>query len=289
MIDEARRRGRPDRRRRGAVLAAVLAGSALALVVAACSADDGASNVDTGDDGGDDAGGGADRLAGTEWVLVLDESDLGAPNDVEVLLSFDDATGYSASAECNSIGGRYSVEGSSITFEAGAMTEMGCPPPLNEVELEYVALLGAMAEVEVGDGRLTLTGDGASLVYDEREPPPAAEPAALEGEWLVSSIASGDAVSSVLGEPSLTFLGDGAFEARLGCNEASGDYVAGDGDLDIVQVFSTVARCLDDAQAEQEEQISERLLSVERFRPTRSGIDLLDGDGNLLLQLTPAP
>jgi heat shock protein HslJ len=87
---------------------------------------------------------------------------------------------------------------------------------------------------------LTLSGSGADLVYELL---PEVPDAALQGtEWVLESLITGDAASSVRGEPWLKLSADGTLSGSTGCREFGGEYsIVGD------QVVTTTLHTTDQA------------------------------------------
>ena len=145
------------------------------------------------------------------------------PAGAVVTLVFEDGQA-SGRAACNSYGGAYDAgDDGSLSFEGFAVTQMACEPELMTLESAYLEALGTVTGFAV-DGKLTLHGDGIDLTFDE-EVPPVALP--LVGTtWTLTTIASGDAVSSVLNGTEVTaeFTADGTVSGSAGCNRYSGSY-----------------------------------------------------------------
>lgn len=84
---------------------------------------------------------------GVDWQLV-GYSDGGGlqtvPWYVEASLRLEDgqATG---SAGCNGFGGSYELDGLTLTFSESRMTTMGCPEPIDEIEVAYLSSLESVA------------------------------------------------------------------------------------------------------------------------------------------------
>jgi heat shock protein HslJ len=244
----------------------------LALVACADTGDGSGSGTDPGD------------LLGVVWTLdrssmagLVDE----VPSGATITLSFEDGQA-SGRAACNSYGGAYDAgDDGSLSFEGFAVTEMGCEPPLMTLESAYLDALGAVTGFRV-DGKLTLHGDGVDLTFDE-EVPPVALP--LVGTtWTLTTIASGDAVSSVLMGTEVTtgFTADGTVSGSAGCNRYSGSYTWTGDQLSFSPLASTKMACADEVMA-QETVFLAAMEQVASYGIEGSQLRLLDDSGALLL------
>ena len=247
----------------------------IALALVACA--------NTGDGSGS-AGTDPAALMGHGWTLdrasmasLVDEVPAGAI----VTLEFEDGQA-SGRAACNSYGGAYDAgDDGSLSFEGFAVTEMGCEPELMTLESAYLEALGTITGFAV-DGKLTLHGDGMDLTFDE-EVPPVALP--LVGTtWTLTTIASGDAVSSVLNGTEVTaeFTADATVSGSGGCNRYSGSYTWTDDQLSFSALASTKMACADDVMA-QESAFFASMEQVASFAIEGSQLTLSDASGALLL------
>jgi heat shock protein HslJ len=172
--------------------------------------------------------GGAPRplVAGTRIRLDFRASDLGA------------------SAGCNSIGGTYKIDGGSLVFESGAMTDMGCDAERAAQDQWLIKLLGSRPTVRLAGDELTLVSDATTVTLRDRR---VVEPdVALVGPtWTVVSLMDGDAVSSVPGTAvaTIVFAGDGSLTLHAGCNQGGATWVATGGGLQIAAIVLTKKAC----------------------------------------------
>jgi len=190
----------------------------------------------------------ANDIAGT-WVLDHGYGPSGqveVPDGWRVTLVFDE-TGVHGQA-CNMYGGSYTLDGSKIAFSEMSMTEMACQEPMMTVESAYHAALGAVATVARTGDRLTLTGDGAELVFTLA--PPVPDAALLGTRWLLETLFAGEAASSVQGLGWLQLDADGALTGSTGCRDLSGSYVIS-GDQVVVTDLRADGSC-DAALAQQD-------------------------------------
>ncbi len=173
-----------------------------------------------------DAGGSAD-VDGRTFLstdVIQDGDELPLVDGTQIRLAFADDQ-LSANAGCNTIGGTYSTDGETLAFTGGGMTEMGCDPDLHAQDDWLIEFLGSNPEMALDGDELTLTSGGVTMTLVDRE---VADPdLPLVGTtWTVTSIISGDAVSTVPegAEATFEFADDGTVSVDTGCNTGSGSY-----------------------------------------------------------------
>lgn len=84
-------------------------------------------------------------------------------------IAFGDDGRYTGRADCNSMGGAYTVTGSSISIQPGPSTLMACPPgSLGDEFLSYLLRAAAFSFTENGELLLELPGDGGTLRFAAR-------------------------------------------------------------------------------------------------------------------------
>lgn len=151
-----------------------------------------------------------------------------------------------ASAGCNSIGGTYRVEGTTLVFEGGGMTEMGCDPERHAQDEWLSQLLGSRPTMTLSGNELTLTSGTTVVELLDRE---VAQPDLdLVGPlWTVDSIITGDAVASAPGGAiaTLRFNADGTVEVSSGCNSGGGLYEVNAGTITFSDLVTTEMACTD--------------------------------------------
>lgn len=242
------------------------------------------SCADAGDGGGTGNSTGASDLLGVVWAM--DRSSMAdlvdhVPSDAAITITFEDGQA-SGRAACNSYSGAYDADDDgSLSFEGFAVTEMACDPELMALESAYLEALATVTGFRV-DGTLTLHGDGVDLTFDE-EVPPVALP--LVGTtWTLTTIASGDAVSSVLYGTEVTaeFTADGTVSGSAGCNRYSGSYTWTDDQLSFSALASTKMACADDVMA-QESAFLASMGEVASFAIEGAQLTVSDASGAMLL------
>ena len=149
-----------------------------------------------------------------------------------------------ASAGCNSIGGTFRVESGRLVFAGGDMTAMGCDQARHDQDDWLVAFLASQPALSLAGNELTLHSTTIAVRLMDRE---VVEPdAALAGPtWTVTSIISGDAVSSVPPDAvaTLVFRADGSLEVNAGCNRGGGLWQAVAGGIELGPLLLTKMAC----------------------------------------------
>jgi heat shock protein HslJ len=135
---------RPVRRPTVRLLATVVAVVALATALAGC----GASATPS-------ASLGPIELNGTNWLLVSYLSPTGTsytvPSAVTPGATFQDGQ-FSANTGCNTAGGPYTQDGTSIAIGPVSSTKMACQEPMATVELAYLAAI-SVVDTAVGNDK----------------------------------------------------------------------------------------------------------------------------------------
>ena len=205
------------------------------------------------------------------------------PPGASVTLEFTQGQAHGTSA-CNSYSGGYQAsDDGTLSFDQLAGTMMACDTALMALETQYLQALDRVTEFSI-DGTLVLTGDDVPLTFAVQ---PAPEPLPLTGTaWDLTSIADGDAVSSVLGgtEVTATFDTSGSTIAgSAGCNTYSGTYAVGeDGAMSFSALATTRMMCAEDVMA-QETAFLAAIEQVASYEIEGTQLRLLDDSGAMLL------
>lgn len=142
------------------------------------------------------------------------------------------------------MGGHYAVEDGRLLTDALSMTEMGCDPPRHAQDDWLAAFIGSEPQVRLDGNDLTLEAGTTVIKLLDRE---IAEPdLALVGPtWTLTSIVTGDAVSSVPAEvvARLQFTEDGQLQLAPGCNQGTGRWAVEAGTLRITDIGLTRMAC----------------------------------------------
>ena len=210
---------------------------ALVLILAACGDDEPAG------DGGDTTTTALPSFDGS-WLLIsgtLDDAPITIVDGYPITLVLDGAAA-GGTAACNSYGGEATIEDDTIEFGPMAITEMACGDGgVMDSESEFMEALARTDTIKIVDGMLELAGDGVALTFGLEPPVPTAE---LTGTvWVLDSLLTRDAVSSVMGErATLELFTDGSVLGSTGCRTLSGEYVVSGASVEITQ-FSADGDC----------------------------------------------
>jgi heat shock protein HslJ len=163
------------------------------------------------------------------WVLQHGSGASGpitVPDGSEVTITFD---GERVSGRaCNLYGGEYKLaEDGTLTISAIGMTEMACEEPMMTLEADFHAALAMVRRASVIGDSLTLSGEGAELVFARLPKVPDAE---LVGtHWTLTTLFQGDTASSVYGKGWLQLDANGTLSGSTGCRGFNASYsVSGD-------------------------------------------------------------
>lgn len=146
-------------------------------------------------------------------------------------------------ASCNSYGGTYGLDGSSITFSDLAMTEMACMPEETMLAEQLYGSALTMVTTVTLDGTLTLTGPGVELAFEALDPVPEAE--LTNTVWVLDGLIRGDAVSSPVADSRATveFFTDGSMLGDTGCRAFSGRYQVNSAEVVVTELAADGHEC----------------------------------------------
>lgn len=140
-----------------------------------------------------------------------------------ITLTFDGEQ-VGGTASCNSYGGTFQLDGSTISFSNLAMTEMACMPEETMIAEQVYASGLTMVEALSLDQTLVLSGPDVELTFDRLEPVPDAE--LTNAIWVLDGLIVGDSVTSPVADSRATveFFTDGSMLGDTGCRPFSGKY-----------------------------------------------------------------
>lgn len=141
---------------------------------------------------------------------------------------------------CNHYFGRMAVAGGQLQFNELGGTEMACEPEVMASESAYWAALGDVSRWTRDGDTLVLSGTNAMLTYELLQPVPDA--AMVDTVWLLDTLISGDAASSVHGQATLELGSDGTVAGSTGCRTFTGRYVIS-GDEVVVTELAMAGEC----------------------------------------------
>ena len=252
----------------------------LLLVTAACGSDGGSSSS-TGSTSTEPGS----SLDGMQWSLRSSGSF--DTEGVAVTLEFADGS-VSGTGGCNSYGGPYRVQGSNLTIGPDLVsTKIGCLPPADGVEQRYLEVLPTVKQFEVQGDELQLAdADGKTLLEFTKADPQAA----LLGPWIATSVYTGTAIEGVQADATLT----ADFQAKTvsgdaGCNSFNGPYAAGEDDITIGPLASTMKACTEDALSTQEQHYLAALQLAKTYRIRGDQLELQREGGTIAVTFERAP
>lgn len=223
------------------LLAPLLAVVALALLAAACGDADSTSTDATGNADGtgtsqdpDDGAGDAIALDGRQFwstSVIEDGEERTLVEGTRISLRFGDG-GVSASAGCNSLGGDYSIEGSTLVVGPMGMTEIGCDPERHAQDDFVAALLAASPGITLDGDDLTLTTDTVTATFLDREVADPDRPV-VGTRWEVTGFIQGDVATSMAVDEVgwFEFADDSTMTGFDGCAAFGGPVEVSDGSI----------------------------------------------------------
>ena len=76
--------------------------------------------------------------------------------------------GFTSTIGCNTVNGSYSLDGPSLKLDAGPMTMIACPPPLDEIERAWTEGVASVSDVIVTGPTMELrTAEGETVAFFE--------------------------------------------------------------------------------------------------------------------------
>jgi heat shock protein HslJ len=229
------------------------------------------------------------RLAGSEWVLVVLN---GSPllEGTHITLKFDEAS-LGGFAGCNSYGGGADSGGYTATEAGGleipmlAITAMACPSPEGVMEQEqaYVEALGDATAYEVDGTRLVLRdGAGEAILEFARQEEYDSRPEELPGtSWQLVSM---DGQTAVEGSTvTLAFHDEHRLGGATGCRDYVAVYQASGDDLGLLYMAMLGAVCSEMELQEQEGLYTTMLDGPARYRLVEGDLEIVSVRGETLL------
>lgn len=232
-------------------------------------------------DGGLKAGG--DDLDGITYVVTgVTEDGRARPlvRDTEIRLRFADGQ-LGLSAGCNTMGGAYRLEGSSLTVEPLSMTEMGCDQPRMEQDAWVAGLFESPVQLTTGPDAAIISGGTVLSIADRETVSP--DVPLVGTKWLLDTMIEGTgpdgAASSVPGDAVayLEFREGKAF-VYDSCNRGSGPAeVTGDA-IVFGDRAQTLRGCKGDGRDQVQRAFSEVLAGETTFTIEEKSLRITGGD-----------
>jgi heat shock protein HslJ/LysM repeat protein len=190
-------------------------------------------------------------------------------------------------ADCNRVGGTYTLDGSAITIELGPTTLVACPP--DSLGDQFVANLGAAA-IYFFQGEnlfIDLKFDSGTMQFSARSN-------VLAGtSWSVTGYFNGQSgvVSPIIGtELTATFGQDGNLTGSAGCNDYSTTYQVDGSTITIGPPISTLMECAEpEGVMEQELLYLTALGTAATYAFQGEFLEMRTAEGSLAVTFEPAP
>lgn len=217
----------------------------------------------------------SDPLEATYVVTGVTED--GKPRSLvkgsEIRLAFADGQ-LRITAGCNSMSGAYRLDGTRLSVESLATTEMGCPQPLMEQDTWVAGLFADPVQLSTGTDAAIISG-GVVLALADRETV-SPDKKLVGTRWVLDTIgsssddeSSSDGSASSVGqgvEAYVVLKADGTVDVHDGCNGGSGSAVVAGDTITWGQRSQTLIGCTDPAVEQTQDAFARVLEGETRFR-----------------------
>ena len=215
------------------------------------------------------------QLVGTDWNLVTWEGMTILPNAIPTI-AFDENRLHGTTG-CNSYGGRFTLDGTTLTIGEMEMTEMWCEGVMDQ-EQAFVQVLMTAVSLTLNDDSLILHTPEGDLTFQ-----PPQEATLTDTIWVLGGIAQGDAITNTWIDSEITAeFKDGQLSGSGGCNTYSTSYETEGTSLTLGMAVSTMMAC-DEEHNQREMEFFTALANVAQYEIRRNGLFLQDEAGNLLM------
>jgi len=235
------------------------------------------------------------RLNGTEWTLVQythNAQTIPALAGNPVTLTFGNDGNLAGSAGCNRYFASWQASGSSLTVGQAASTMMYCGEPgVMDQESAYLGLLPEAGSFTLnGDNLVISDKSGNAILTFTKSAAPAVIP--LVGtNWTLSTVHSGNAVSSVITGSTVTAVFDssGKMAGSAGCNRYFAGYTANGTSMTISGIGSTRMMCPEQDVMNQESAYLAALESVQGYQINGNTLVLTDNNNSTVITFSGQP
>jgi heat shock protein HslJ len=185
----------------------------------------------------------------------------------------------SIQADCNSVGGTYTVDGSSITIQTGPTTLVACPPgslgdqfvtQLNGAAIYFIQGENLFIDLKFDSGTMQFTAQSSELAGSS---------------WVVNGYNNGQeaVVSVIIGtEMTATFGEDGMLSGSAGCNTYNATYEVSGENISIGPAATTRKLCSEpEGIMEQEQQYLAALETAATYSIRGERLELRTATGAL--------
>jgi len=209
------------------------------------------------------------------------DSMLQSPNPNAYTVAFMDDGSVAIRVDCNTGSATYTVNGSSLSLQPGAITLAACPPGSQDTVFLRDLLQVATYVFDGPQVVLNMALDSGNMIFS---------PQSLTGltgpTWRVTNYNNGvrGVVSTVAGtQLSMVFGDDGRVSGDTGCNLFSGPYTLSGSSISFGPLATTRRACLSDEANQQEQQFLAALHATTTYELV--GDRLTFRDGNAATQL----
>ena len=215
------------------------------------------------------------------WISVEGAEPLEVPSPGRYTLELKADGRYGVRADCNTGGGTYEIDGTSLRLAPGPMTLAACGP--ESLGGRFAALLADAAGFSRDGDTLTLELPGGAMRFE------AMKQVALAGSsWLVRGYNNGKGgVVSVRSDTMLhlDFTDEGSAAGSAGCNDFTAAFEVEGDRIAIGPAAVTRKMCVGEGVMEQETAFLDALSSVARHEHRGERLQLRRADGALALDL----
>ncbi len=188
-----------------------------------------------------------------QWIGFVDPAadgpeEISEPERYELTLNEDGTVDIKA--DCNNVGGTYTLDGGSIEIVPGPTTLVACPEGSLGDQFVQNLTFARIYFFQEGNLFLDLLADGGTMRFRDAN----AEPPIVGAAW--KWVAFSDPVNGLQTIPDadryqMTLNEDGTVNVQADCNQVDGVYTMADGNIEIALGPSTLAACPEDSLADQ--------------------------------------
>ncbi|HIP71328.1 MAG TPA: META domain-containing protein [Anaerolineae bacterium] len=188
-----------------------------------------------------------------QWVNFTDpvngSQDIVQPERYQMTLN-EDGT-INIKADCNTVSGTYTLDGSNIEIILGPTTLAACPEDSLADQFQQNLDAARIYFMENGDLLLDLMADGGTMRFSDTNAAPPLAGTTWQWVGFVDPVADGPQEISQPERYELTLNEDGTASIKADCNQVSGAYTIDGSSIEILPGPSTLAACPEDSLGDQ--------------------------------------
>ncbi len=224
------------------------------------------------------------QLVGPVWLwqqtLMSNDDQFGPDNPANYTVQFMADGTVAVQADCNRVGGSYTLDDSAIAIELGPSTLVACPE--GSLGDPFVAQLGGAAIYffQEGDLLLDLQFDSGTMRFS----PQSSELAGTSWVVIGHNNGRGGVVSSIIStEMTATFGEDGTITGSAGCNSYSAGYEVEGNNISIGLPLATMMACGEpEGIMEQEQEYLAALGTAATYQITGDSMEMRTAEGSIV-------